>query len=298
MAILKRAFVITLGIFLIGSVGAEWQAPRPRGDTSSDDNGGGRRGSSGGAVISTPSRPASRGIERRNGSGGSSNRTTIIRNPNLPPNVRSHERVEITPSQYYWHRRDGRRYGHYYSHGVHWYGFYYGPSFYWARYFDDYWWHYDPFYARWLYWHDGYWWWREPGGAIYVYVDDRYYPYDTAPGGPPQLGTPAPGEKEIGGAWTSPDRRRMVQVAGANADAFLYDTSGPSPVFIKQLSNHVENVRFSGGADGKPSRILLEYRDNRFAMFTENGDPIDLDVPEEAPPPPADLPTTNPPDRH
>lgn len=220
-------------------------------------------------------------------------RTTIIRNPNLPRNVRSHERVEVVPNRYYWHRNGRHRYGHYYSYGVHWYGFYDGPSFYWARYHNNYWWRYDARFSRWVYWYGGHWWWPAPAGGVYVAIDNEYYPYQSGYG--PAVEPPPSGVALSGGSWKSPDGERMVEISGNLAEAFLYDTSGKAPAFLKRLGQSVENVRFSGGENGKPLQILIEFSDDRFEIFDESGNSFQPVGQMEPPPPVTDLPGNEPP---
>jgi hypothetical protein len=85
----------------------------------------------------------------------------------------------------------------------------------------------------------------------------------------------------------------MVQVTGEKNEAFLYDTSNASPVFIKYLGERVEKVRFSGGKNGKPVKILVEFSDNNFALFNNDGDSLDVDTPHDAPPLPESPPPTD-----
>jgi len=226
----------------------------------------------------------------------------VVRNGPLVKSITVQQRAEIVPNRYYWHDYHGMRYAHFYDpYGVHWYGFYHGPHFYWTRYYGNYWWWYDVNFARWVFWWDGFWWWPGPAG-YYVYVDNSYYPYQE--GGvvvqhseeqPPAAGVPAPG---AGSSWTSPDGKRMVQVAGSDAEAFLYDKSGSQPAFLKFLGRGVDKARFSGGASGKPTRVLLEFKDGTFALFDQDGNPIDEPeaageapgAPPGAPPAPKEIP--------
>ena len=103
----------------------------------------------------------------------------ITRNEELVRNLQNEQRGEALHNHYYWHEAGGVRYAHFFDdHGIHWYGFYHGSSFYWCRYFGDQWWWYDAAFTRWVFWWDGYWRWWGPGGIAYVYVDNNYYPYD------------------------------------------------------------------------------------------------------------------------
>jgi hypothetical protein len=226
----------------------------------------------------------------------------IVENRVVIHNIEIERRREVVPVRYYWHETSGIRYAHYYDHGIHWYGFYNGPTFYWTRFDHNRWWWFDVGVNRWLYWWGGYWWWASPAGINYIYIDDNYYPYE--PGGvvvrKPEVqaapeSAPAAGE---GKSFNSPDWHRRVQVFGAKDEAFLYDTSGPQPEFLKYLGQGVEKARYSGGAQGSPVQILLDFKDGNFAVFTADGEPQDTaPAPEDAsgdsPPPP--IPTTAPP---
>jgi len=199
----------------------------------------------------------------------------VSHNANLVRNIQRQQRAEAIPNHYYWHNDAGLRYSHYYDGRIHWYGFYHGPTFYWSRYYGDRWWWFDAGVGRWDFWWDGFWWWPGPGGAAYVYVDNNYYPYDSAgvtvereQSLTPPSSIPAPGQ---GRATNSPDDRRMVQISGSDAQAFLYDKTASPPVFLQFLGQGVSMVRFSGGAAGAPLQVLVEFKDDTFALFDENG---------------------------
>ncbi len=209
---------------------------------------------------------------------------TIVRNPQVTQSITVQQRVEIVPNRFYWHTVAGVRYAHYYDGGVHWYGFYHGPQFYWTRWNAGYWWWYDPIWFRWVYWYDGYWWWPGPGGVAFVYVDNAYYPYEEngvvvkqpevhAP--PAEVPPARPGASEV-----SADGSRMVQIT-PDGEAFLYDKSGPEPAFMKYLGKGVAKARFSGGKNGAPLQILLDFKDGTFALFDKDGGPRDA-APEPA----------------
>src|SRR5262249_27997886 len=146
---------------------------------------------------------------------------------------------------------------------------YHGPRFYWSRYYFNHWWWYDAAFARWAFWADGYWWWPGPGGVMYVYVNDNYYPYETSevpvaqptsvPEPPSDYGTSGGGTASQDTTLKSPDGQRMVQIVGADSDAFLYDTSTGRSVFVKGLGRGATNVRFSGGANGQALQILVDF---------------------------------------
>jgi len=243
-----------------------------------------------------------------------SGHTAVVRDPGFSRDIGRQQRVEVAPGRYYWHEGRGYRYVHYYDRDrIHWYGFYFGPRFYWCRWWYGRWWWYDPAVANWVFWYDGYWWWQPPGGPVYVYVDNNFYPYDEAAGSvvvknpevqPPAAGAPPAGQ---GAVFKSADGRRMVQVSGDRSEAFLYDNTGSEPTFLRYLGRGVVKARFSGGAGGKPLRILLDFSDGNFAIFDADGQPLDTPesvqtqelpaAPPAAPsPPPGDgAPPANPP---
>jgi hypothetical protein len=204
-----------------------------------------------------------------------SHHASVVQNTTVVRNIQSQQRGEMTPNHYYWHNEGGMRYSHYYDGHNHWYGFYHGPTFYWTRYYGDRWWWFDGGGARWVFWWDGFWWWPGPGGAAFVYVGGNYYPYESEgvtveheETQVPPAAIPAPNP---GAASKSPDGRRMVQLTGANGEAFLYDTTTSPPSFVKFLGGNVSKVRYSGGTAGAPLQILVEYKDDTFAMFDADG---------------------------
>lgn len=217
----------------------------------------------------------------------------IVRDTVLLGNIKRERRAESAANHYYWHEVNGTRYCHYYDHGIHWYGFYHGPTFYWTRYHEGRWWWFDASFDHWSYWWNGYWWWPSPSGALYVYVDNSYYPYEESGvtvlkpeiQSPPQTAPSTDG----GTSWNSPDGRRRVKVTDAGAEAFLYDVSNGQPIFLKYLGRGADKVRFSGGEDGKPGQILLDLKDGSFAVFTLDGDPLES-ASDPALPPVPDVP--------
>ena len=201
----------------------------------------------------------------------------IARNDDFVKNIRGEQREETLQGHYYWHNTGGVRYAHFVDgHGIHWYGFYHGPAFYWSRYYANNWWWYDSAMTRWVFWWDGYWWWWGPGGIAFVYIDNNYYPYDTVTGAvvvqkpeaaepPKDLPSPAEGQK-----WISADKSRMVQIHGDGAEAFLYDNSGMPPVYLAYLGRDVVKARFS---EGSPAQILVDFKDGTFALYDMDGKP-------------------------
>lgn len=232
---------------------------------------------------------------------------SVARNTAFVNTIRGRERTETQPRRYYWHDEGGRRYAHYLDHGINWYGFYHGSTFYWTRWYASRWWWYDPRFARWVFWYNGYWWWPGPLGVTYVYMDNSYYPYENGEVVvahpdvvPPPAQAPNP---SAGSTWNSPDGQRMVQITGDQSDAFLYDRSSGQPEYMKYLGPNVDSVRFSGGTNGQLVQILVNYKDGTFALFDENGDSTqtpptsaaDLPGPPPAatpPPQPEDTPPT------
>lgn len=206
----------------------------------------------------------------------------IVRDPRLTEDILERQRAERQAGVYYWHTFGGIPYAHYYDPlGTHWYGFHAGPSFYWTRFHGGRWWWHDPRFQRWVYWHDDHWWWPSPYGTQYVYVDNNYYPYREGTGvvtKEPQVSAPPagrPGSWQEGSVYLSPDGRRLVQVAGARREAFLYERpEAGEPVFRKYLADGVRDVRFIGGEEA-PRRIRLSFTDKRFALYDYDGDPRD-----------------------
>ncbi len=199
---------------------------------------------------------------------------SVMQNKDLVRNIQTQQRGEMAPNHYYWHNDGGMRYSHYYDGHNHWYGFYHGPTFYWTRYYGDRWWWYGGG-ARWVFWWDGFWWWQGPAGVPYIYVDGNYYPYESEgvtvvheEALAPPSAVPAPNPSA---ASKSPDGRRMVQISGAKGEAFLYDETVNPPEFVKFLGAGVSKVRYSGGTAAAPLQILVEYKDDTFAMFDADG---------------------------
>lgn len=201
-------------------------------------------------------------------------RVSNVRDQRVYRSIERERRVETTPGRYYRHNDAGVRYTHYYDRsGAHWYGFNRGQRSYWTRYHGNHWWWWDGPRARWVFWYGGYWWWRDPSGATYYYAGDRYYPY--APASVAVVTqNPAPPAQAAGTSWKSPDGSREV-MGGTNGDAFLYDTSGGKPAFMRSLGRGAKNVRYSGGKDGKALTILLDYADGSFALFDAQGLALD-----------------------
>ena len=274
-----------------GGVGPVRVQPRGGGrDFRTHDNSGGNR------VRSDRVRSGSVGSR---GMGADLGRTRIVRKSSVPVpqlhsvianntrvirTIQNNRRVEVVPNHHYWHDVDGVRYVHYIRGGVHWYGFYDGPRFCWTRYYHDHWWWYDPFFDHWVFWWGGNWWWRGPAGVLYVNVDDAYYPYEEAPVrvSPPTNSEPLTEDTENnGGEFTSRDGTRMVQIHGPQSEAFLYDKSGAEPQYLAYLGKNVDRVRFSGGTDGKPVRILVDFKNGDFTLFNAEGEPVDLTPPAE-----------------
>ena len=200
----------------------------------------------------------------------------VVRNRGFVRNVSRVERTEVVPNHYYWHNENGMRYSHYYDGRNHWYGFYHGPSFYWTRYYGSRWWWFDGPHARWVFWGNGYWWWAGPGGVAYVYMDNNYYPYENAgvtvehEENPPASHSALPAADK-GVTTTSGDGRRMAQLFGSDAQAFLYDKTFTPPKFVKYLGQGVSKVLFSGGTAGAPMQLVVEFKDGTFALFDADG---------------------------
>lgn len=205
--------------------------------------------------------------------------------------VRAVERGPVVPGRSTLHRWRDAPYWHHWDGRSHWYGWRRGDRFYWARPYAGYWWWFDPAGLRWCFWWSGYWWWAGPGGTLYIDAGDGFRPYDAVAVVPP------PVTADPGGSVLSPDGRRTVQLTGPAAEAFLYDSTGPSPVYLGFLGRGVERVRFSGGAGGAPLRILIDFKDGRFVFADEDGRPLtpgDEADPAALPGPPPSVPAAPP----
>lgn len=226
----------------------------------------------------------------------------IIKNKSLVEKIQQQKQTETNQNQFYWHSHQNMKYAHYRdSFNNDWYGFYQGPSFYWTRHHAGRWWWYDTRFARWVFWSQGFWWWPSPIGYLYVYTDNNYYPYQDTEGGvtvmQPEIQQP-PAEiptEEVHNSFQSPDGRRLVQIAGSNNEAFLYDTTGDQPAFLKFLGSGVSNVQYSNKTTGNPLQILVNFNDGSYALFDADGNSLQApSVPteDEFPGPPNALPPT------
>jgi hypothetical protein len=211
----------------------------------------------------------------------------IMRDPNFAQRLAA-QRAQEHSDRFFWHRFGGVPYAHRFHNGVDWYGFYHGNDFFWTRYYGGFWWWFDPVFARWVYWYNDYWWWPGPGGALYVYMDNNYYPYDSVEEQvtvkrpqmeQPPMATPPPANE--GQAYRSPDNSRLVQIMGSRGEAFLYDSSGKEPEFLKYLGKDAKEAGFTKDESGKKSIILLTYRDGGFALFDLDGNPLDIPKPRK-----------------
>ena len=228
-----------------------------------------------------------------------SHHAEIVNDHDAIRSIAREQGAERERNRFFWHNDKGRRYAHYFDNDdIDWYGFYFGPSFYWTRYYGDRWWWYDLGYARWVFWWNGSWWWQGPGGLDYVYMDNNYYPYQE--GGvtvrksttiPPAGVSPIPG---VGRQWTSPDLRRMVEVTGTENAAFLYDRTSGKPVYLSYLGRDVVKVRFTGGGADQPLQLLLDFKDGTFAIFDADGKSAQPEAGVSVPPLPASPPPSAP----
>lgn len=245
--------------------------------------GGGRNDHDGSGGVLSPASPVQapsgngggKGVRRR--SGVSPAPAGAIARPGVVRDMNRRRRAELSPGRVYWHRAGGVRYGHAYHHGLHWYGFHHGPRVFWTAYHNDYYWWHEPVYDRWVFWWGGGWWWPGPANVVYVYRDGDYLPAEEVPERPSELPAPPPdaAAPSAGGSWKSDDGRRMVQVTGPDNEAFLYDTTGANPAFLKSLGRDAEQVRFSGGKDGKPLQVLVDRQGGSFTLFNEDGAPLE-----------------------
>ncbi len=320
--ILSSSFAVFSAALLLIGAGPDRGGGVSRGDGSSR-GGGALRGSGGHSIFrknrvsvprAAPPRRAVQGQSRpdypRNDAAGArifkpaaaappAHHAAVVGNAGFARGRAGLERSERIPNRHYWHNDNGMNYSHYYDGRNHWYGFYHGPTFYWTRYYGNRWWWSDHVRNRWVFYANGFWWWTGPGGAPYVYIDNAYYPYQDSgvtveheEALTPPAAVPAAGS--AGTSTSSPDGLRMVQVSGTEAQAFLYDKAADPPKFVNYLGQNVSKVRFSGGAGGAPLQVLVEYKDNTYALFDADGNSqsaaVKKDEAEAAAPPAATAP--------
>ncbi|MBI5622723.1 MAG: hypothetical protein HY924_02985 [Elusimicrobia bacterium] len=230
---------------------------------------------------------------------GAPDHVTIVNNVTIINHISINIGLETRRDYHYWHAFDSVLYCHYYDlYGIHWYGFYVGPTYYWTRHHDGRFWWFDQRWGRWAYWHNSHWWYQDPVDItiVYVHIDGRYYRYSDVQNGivlrpepvtaPPQPETPAapvdPQEK----AFYSGDGTRLVQVYGERQEAFLYaldsaETAEAEPRFLAFLGQDVAEIRFSNVEDGAPLQILCLLKDGTFALFDADGAPVGQPAPAD-----------------
>jgi hypothetical protein len=192
-------------------------------------------------------------------------------------NIRHEQgRWDRNDHDYHWHEWNGTRVCHHYDQfGFHWWGFYIGSSYFWARYYNDMYWWYDPYWHRWVYLRDGRWWWQD-AGVVYVIIDDNYYRYGNNEGTvivtpdptppaevpPGQPSTPAPAPAQA--TFYSVDGSRSVQILGDRKEAFLYDLTvedhNDARAKAQWLGTDVASAKFvyddKTGAGGAPKQVI------------------------------------------
>lgn len=197
-----------------------------------------------------------------------------------------HNRVamgsRLRRGHYYWFYDNGIRHAHYYDpYGIHWFGFYLGDAYFWARWQNGHLWWHDAGRSRWLVYRDGFWWWQSPDGTlVYVYRDGVYLRYDPVRGGyrtRPEEPS-APEEKpEEQTTFYSEDGSRMVEIFGERRESFLYDATGEEPAVLAFLAAETEEVQFSGGTEEAALQILVVTKGEdgvkAFHLFDADGVP-------------------------
>jgi hypothetical protein len=206
---------------------------------------------------------------------------TIVQNSSLINHIAAERNTETQHNHFYWHAINRLKYAHYVDNtNNHWYGFYYGNSFYWTRHHAERWWWYDSNYNRWAFWADGFWWWPAATNVLYVYVDNNYYPYQDAQNGVtvihPEIQQPPAEIPDLsqGVNYNSPDQRRTMLIFGPQSEAFLYDVTSDAPVFLKYLGSNVQSVEYSGKTSGNPLQILVRFFDGSFALYDADGNSL------------------------
>lgn len=180
--------------------------------------------------------------------------------------------AETRNNFYYWHRDNGLSYCHYIDgSGYHWWGWYAGSQFFWARNYASRWWWYDTDFDRWCFWNNGFWWWQDPYhvGDLYCYNNDNYIPCNSSED---QVVVTAPtdaNEHDINSA----DGTRTVKLFSDSEDAFLYDTANPPTFDPVYLASGVKSVSFSDTSNGRPLQIILTLNDGSYDMFDNFGNP-------------------------
>ncbi|UPT73168.1 MAG: hypothetical protein M0D55_14905 [Elusimicrobiota bacterium] len=237
------------------------------------DDGGGRREERSEDRTSAPapaapahSGPGRVGIQRREPSGSSWSGPSGSHAPSAAPGRVGIHRYDVPHSSY----RSGNRYRRWHGGGANWHGYYGGSRWYWTRPYNGYTWWYDEPYGRWAWWHGGHWWHAGPGGAAVVYVQGAPPPpvaVEASPAATPS-GDPGP--------WTSPSGRRLVEVVGEDRQAILYDKTGPAPAYLRLLGRGASKVRFSKAGAG--TSIMVEFADGTFALFDEDGKPLNAEA--------------------
>jgi hypothetical protein len=205
------------------------------------------------------------------------NNTTIVNHINVRVGMGSH----LRRGQYYWFYNGGMRHAHYYDvYGIHWFGFYLGDVYFWARWHSGRLWWRDYSRGRWLHYRDGFWWWMGPSGVVYLYRDGIYLRYEAVRGGyrtRPETPSAPEAEPEEETSFYSEDGTRMVEIFGERRESFLYDTTGDEPELIAFLAADTEEVQFSGGTEDAPLQILVISVDEQglksFTLFDEEGVP-------------------------
>jgi len=191
--------------------------------------------------------------------------------------IRTFNARETMVGHYYWHNYNGSNFCHYYDRwGCHWYGWYFGSSFYWSCWWGNYWWWYDPAYYRWCYWYDGWWWWQNPDNVqeIDAYNNGEYVPSNSGETQTSETQSSTSIAPEQIRAFNNKDESRLVKLAGDSHDAFLYDTTSTPSFKAKYLASGVTDVRFSNTDNGKPLQIMLGLADGSFELYDADGNAV------------------------
>lgn len=203
--------------------------------------------------------------------------TNVTLNVSFNNEIRGYNAHETMSNHYYWHSGNGYNYCHYYDpSGYHWYGWYFGSNFLWTRYYSDRWWWYDNSFDRWCYWNNGGWWWQDPvrPSVVYIYNNDHYDRATADDSSQSDSSAPPSQGSTSLNVYKSKDQTRTVKIFGDQREAFLYDTGSQDPFKPMYLGSNVKEVKFSNTYSGKPLQIMLIFKDDTFASFDANGNPL------------------------
>jgi hypothetical protein len=87
--------------------------------------------------------------------------------------------------------------------------------------------------------------------------------------------------------FNSPDGTRLIKIMGTDSEAFVYDVSSSTQVYLNYLGRGVDKIRFSGKKPGETPQILVDFQDGSFSLFDMDGNPAKSASPPAVQTPPA-----------